>query len=262
VLVDAPLRAGPATAPAVGGLALLREQRPPEDIVEVSDLSPSGSVAARQAPETSSMTARSAAPEGQSKATPAPKPLPAFSLTSLGQGTDEPPQSRGLPGSERSAGTAPGPGQGTIGKGLPSSRYLSPARLRRAADSTEKTPPASATVSVGIPAPDGVQPPAYGEQLEPVRPGGPASDVNDALFVDLLDIGSYRVQIATSSDFSSPIYDRTIATVDNIDVRWDFEHSLAAEKSGNYWLRMAPVDLLGYQQAYQTARRLRFVGRL
>lgn len=249
-----------AAAPAEAGLGVARPVKPPKDPDE--DGAPASlSGAARRAPDLSSTTIKTAAGEPQRKDPPALKPAAADSDTEMGEQPDQPPRARQVLGAARSVGEAPSPGLGAVGKGLPASKYLSPARLRRR-PGPEGAGPGPNVRSRAALAHGGISPPEHEQDVvAPAKAAGPRTDVRDALFIDQLDIGSYRVQIATSSDFAKPLYDRIFEAVDNIDVRADFEHALSRSKTGFFWLRSAPIDLLGYQQPYHPSRRFRFVGR-
>ncbi|MDD5656841.1 MAG: hypothetical protein PHF00_06255 [Elusimicrobia bacterium] len=142
-----------------------------------------------------------------------------------------------------------------LGRPTPPLRYLSPAGLKRLPQSWERLtqdrflPKASRFLQdfVSSQTAAAIDPPPW---------SGINADMPRIAFMEPVMAGSYRLQVATSADCSSPLIDRVYAFVEEIDLHRDLAARGAAD--GVYWVRVAFIDLLDFQQPFGAARVYRF----
>lgn len=81
-----------------------------------------------------------------------------------------------------------------------------------------------------------------------------ADEVPDSVVADPEQLGSYHVQVSTSRGFGAVLFDKEYAFMAEIDLKTDL---LALDlKPGQYWIRYAVVDLLGFEHPYSRPQRI------
>lgn len=132
-------------------------------------------------------------------------------------------------------------------------RYVSPAPLKKVLE-----PMSAADAAAGA-----VRP---GAEIAPVEvsasPAGftpaataPLDDrVPDTVVADPTELGSYHVQVSSSPSFGSLVFNKEYPFMANIDLKTD----LAAQevKPGQYWIRYAVVDLLGFEHPFSKPKHI------
>ena len=161
----------------------------------------------------------------------------------------------GLASERRAEESLPRPDETSLGRPTPPRRYLSPAAVKRppvSRDRAEQDPFAAQTPHIP-------QDPANSSTATAID-APPLSSLKAAIpeiaFVEPTMAGSYRLQVATSADCANPLIDRSYSFVDEIDLH----HDLAVRRApdGVYWVRVAFIDLLDYQQPFGAARPYKF----
>lgn len=81
-----------------------------------------------------------------------------------------------------------------------------------------------------------------------------ADEVPDSVVADPEQLGSYHVQVSTSRGFGAVLFDKEYAFMADIDLKTDL---IALDlKPGQYWIRYAVVDLLGFEHPYSRPQRI------
>lgn len=81
-----------------------------------------------------------------------------------------------------------------------------------------------------------------------------ADEVPDTVVADPEQLGSYHVQVSTSRSFGAVLFDKEYAFMADIDLKTDL---IALDlKPGQYWIRYAVVDLLGFEHPFSRPQRI------
>lgn len=256
VVVEARLAAGGAPLPRRPRLPPL----PPEDEPEIPEEEPldagglrlGGGVAASSAPVKKLPLARPEKPgAGQKNAGAALDPggLPRRS-TETAWGAS------GLTGERADQKPAPRPDPGGLGPTPKGSRYLSPAGLadlkigRSFEEAPEELPPIANPPgnpeAEGL-SPDAGAPPPSALQAQPLN----------MIFLENLDVASFRVQVATAADFAAVAFDKVYDFLDDVNLNDEYLADGKGPKAPGtpVWVRRAMIDLLGFQQPFTEGRR-------
>ncbi len=81
-----------------------------------------------------------------------------------------------------------------------------------------------------------------------------ADEVPDSVVADPEQLGSYHVQVSSSRAFGAVLFDKEYPFMADIDLKTDL---LALDlRPGQYWIRYAVVDLLGFEHPYSRPQRI------
>lgn len=155
-------------------------------------------------------------------------------------------------------GGAPGarPDPGGLGPNPRGSRYLSPASLAdlKIGQSFEEPPAQFPNAEA--------DPPQASPGALPDADGAPPIAALEAqplnmLFMGNLDVASFRVQIATSPEFSKTTFDRVYDFVEDLNLNEEYLlHGTGQKAAGTpIWVRRSVIDLLGFEQPFSEPRR-------
>lgn len=132
-------------------------------------------------------------------------------------------------------------------------RYASPAPLKKQekAEQSEGPPIAGTAPADG---PVAVDAAAAVAAFPPQRTAALEDDVPESGVAEPTEIGSYHVQVSTSAAFGPILFDKIYPFMADIDLKAD----LAVKKvpHGDYWLRFALVDLLGFEHPFSRPTRI------
>lgn len=109
----------------------------------------------------------------------------------------------------------------------------------------------------GLVVKSGMAPPVPVKLAAPPPPGAapaapaalPAPAAPDEKMVFTEPISGYRVQVSRDAGFSAPVLDKVYSEIERPDLR-------ALLPPGEYYLRVAPIDLLGYEGKFKSPSRL------
>lgn len=156
-------------------------------------------------------------------------------------------------GQDREAASPGKPVGGALESPGPGSRYLSPKQLERMDVREKALDPSSEAEGAelkslaragGSPEAGLKAPPALSD-LEGAIPSMEISDMSS--------VGAFHVQMAATPDFAKALFDRTYSIMDDYDIEGDARK--AGLRGGSYWVRIALVDLLGFEQPFSQPRR-------
>ena len=81
-----------------------------------------------------------------------------------------------------------------------------------------------------------------------------SDEVPDSGVADPTEIGSYHIQLSSSSAFGAVFFDKDYPFMADIDVAADLR--IGKVQPGFYWLRYARVDLLGFEHPFSKPLRV------
>jgi len=79
-----------------------------------------------------------------------------------------------------------------------------------------------------------------------------AGDLDSIMYSEMLLAGSYLIQIATASAFTTIFFEKSYYFTADIDLQADLRR--AGAEDGLYWVRVAFIDLLNYQAPFSKPR--------
>lgn len=132
-------------------------------------------------------------------------------------------------------------------------RYVSPAPLKKVLkplrvgeQALADIAPSGEEAAIDVSAAPAAFPPQSTARLD--------DEVPDSVVADPSELGSYHVQVSSSASFGGVLFNKEYAFMANIDLKTDL---MALDvRPGQYWIRYAVVDLLGFEHPFTRPQRL------